>query len=207
MADDVALFTTALGSIDRAAGDTERAQERFEEALAMQRELGDDVRTAFTLASLAAGAIEHESFDEAVTLLNQSVQLLRDVGDGNSLAIVLAARAYVSSVLGAAADWREPLQIALDSEAWPAAAWALLVAAALAAHDAPDAAARWLAAGEAGYRDFAVSWDATELRVRAQAEALVRAAGGGSALAAERGNPTELGAAVREALDFGHSPE
>src|SRR5206468_1846105 len=113
-----------------------------------------------------------EDFAEAGTLLNESARLLRAAGDTGGLAIVLAARAYVANRVGDPADWREPLRMALDLEAWPVAAWSLVVGAAVESDHVPRQAARWLAAGEAAYRELEISWDAAELRVRTDAETL-----------------------------------
>jgi hypothetical protein len=136
----------------------------------VQQEAGASSQAALTLANLGATAIERDDYDAAAELLTESAAALRSAGDGSVLATILAGLSYVEHERGKGSEatslWREALQLAADFDAWPAAAWTLVVAAAVEAEQRPVAAAWWLGAGEAAYERLGVVWDPLERRVQ-----------------------------------------
>jgi hypothetical protein len=110
-------------------GDHGQATTLLEEALALQRTLGDTHGIASSLASLGAVAIQWGDLERAAALYEESLQLGRDIGARELVAQGLAGMAWLATACGqphravqlggAAARLREVLGVPLGQDQWP----------------------------------------------------------------------------------------
>jgi uncharacterized protein HemY len=82
----VALELSNLGRVALARQDYAAARERLEEALAIQRAVGDKWSQAWILQSLAAVALPLRNVESAAALYAESLALFRELGDAGGIA-------------------------------------------------------------------------------------------------------------------------
>ena len=92
----------ALAELRRAHGDLDAAQPLYEEALALQRELGDSYECAVCLLNLARVGIQRGSAKEARTLLLEALAIAADIGSKLVGQFVLDISAWLAAFVG---DW------------------------------------------------------------------------------------------------------
>ena len=88
------------GSIATRLGNQELAQERKEAALALARELGDDLWVARELSDLATIAAMREDMDLATEMMEESAALFRELDQPARLATVLANLGHMAGERG-----------------------------------------------------------------------------------------------------------
>jgi predicted ATPase len=90
----------ASGAIAVRLGDLELAQERQEAALALARELGDELWIARELSDLGTVAAMREDYDEATELFEESAALFRKLDVPSRLGTVLSNLGHIASQRG-----------------------------------------------------------------------------------------------------------
>jgi tetratricopeptide (TPR) repeat protein len=92
-----------LGQVAEAMHDDDTARVRFEQAVALARELGDRLSAGQVGGYLAALHGRHDRFDAARALFEASADALTEVGDPASLGLLLCDRAWLEHRAGDAA--------------------------------------------------------------------------------------------------------
>ena len=90
----------ALGLVALQQGDYAGARARFEEALSLARETGDEPFIADALARLGTVALREGNYQQSAGLYQQSLALNRVLGNRDGIAEDLAGLAEVASLLG-----------------------------------------------------------------------------------------------------------
>ncbi len=118
-----AATLTNRGLVDWQLGDPYRAQDRYRRALDLWRTMDDPLETAQALHNLgeALGTIDHHQ--EALDVLAEALELVRQEGAGRREAGVLAAIAWIHHLRGESQQGLEPLRQALslrraDEDRW-----------------------------------------------------------------------------------------
>jgi predicted ATPase len=88
------------GSMATRLGDIERSQEQKEAALALARELGEDVWIARELSDLGTIAAMREEFEQASELMEESAALFRKLDEPSRLATVLSNLGHIAGQRG-----------------------------------------------------------------------------------------------------------
>ncbi len=91
---------SASGAIAFRVGNLERAQERWDAALDLARELGDDLWIARLLSDLGTAAAAREEWDDATALLEESAALFRELDVPARLATVLGNLGHIAGQQG-----------------------------------------------------------------------------------------------------------
>ncbi len=91
---------SASGAIAFRLGNIELAQERWDAALELARELGDDLWIARLLSDLGTAAAAREEWDDATTLLEESAALFRELEEPARLATVLGNLGHIAGERG-----------------------------------------------------------------------------------------------------------
>jgi len=102
----------ASGAIATRLGDLDLAQERKEQALALARELGDELWVARELSDLGTVAAMREEFDEASELLEESAALFRKLDVPSRLGTVLSNLGHIAAVRG---DYARAIEVTEES--------------------------------------------------------------------------------------------
>ncbi len=105
------------GTIAFRRGDLDRAAERFDSALALARELGDEAAIARSLSDVGTVAAAREEFDAAGALLEESAALFRKLDQPARLGVVLANLGHIAGERGDYARAIEVTEEALALEA------------------------------------------------------------------------------------------
>jgi tetratricopeptide (TPR) repeat protein len=102
---------------------TAEAVQRFEESLAISREIGDRWSAAAALNNLGGLALAQQYYDQAADFLGDSLALFREIGDRGAIAQTLTNLGHVAFALDdpplATARYHEALQLAKDMGAVP----------------------------------------------------------------------------------------
>ncbi len=107
---------SASGAIAFRVGNIELAQERWDAALALARELGDDLWIARLLSDLGITAAAREEWDDATALLEESAALFRELDVPARLATVLGNLGHIAGQRGDYARAIEVTEEALSLE-------------------------------------------------------------------------------------------
>jgi tetratricopeptide (TPR) repeat protein len=91
---------SASGTIAFRLGNVALSQERWEPALEIARELGDDLWIARLLSDLGTAAAGREDYDTAVPLLEESAALFRDLDVPSRLGTVLGNLGHIAAERG-----------------------------------------------------------------------------------------------------------
>jgi predicted ATPase/DNA-binding SARP family transcriptional activator/Tfp pilus assembly protein PilF len=115
---------SASGTIAFRLGKVEVSEERWEEALEIARELGDDLWIARLLSDLGTAAAAREEWEPATVLLEESADLFRELGVPPRLATVLGNLGHIAGQQG---DYARAIEVteealALESRHKPNAA-------------------------------------------------------------------------------------
>jgi predicted ATPase/DNA-binding SARP family transcriptional activator len=151
---------TVLGNAAMKAGEIDRARTSFEESGAIARNLDRPEDVAVSLSNLASIALKAEDFEGAEELLGESLAIMREAGREDAVAVALLNLGYARVRRGRPGEAVPVVEegIAICSRlGFRATLLSLLVvlAAAAAELDAPQAAARLLGAAHATSRSEA----------------------------------------------------
>ncbi len=100
------------GAIATRLHDFDLAQERKEAALAIARELGEDVWIARELSDLGTVAAMREDFDAASEQLEESAALFRELGETARLATALSNLGHIASQRG---DYARAIEVTVEA--------------------------------------------------------------------------------------------
>jgi hypothetical protein len=197
---------TNLGYAHLLLDDAAAADAAYVEALAAARSSGSTRDRCITLSCLADLALRGGDYARVEELVAEGLELAREAGDTESVAVCLMNRAHAAYGAG---RMRDALAVGAESvRAWAAlgdegsGAWALDVVAAACAAEAPAPAARLLAAADAARVRAGLGLDAFELEVHRHGEREAAARLDDAVLAAEtaRGAQLSFAEAMAEAL-------
>jgi predicted ATPase/DNA-binding SARP family transcriptional activator len=107
---------SSSGAIAFRIGNLELAQERWDAALKLARELGDDLWIARLLSDLGTAAAGREDWDDATALLEESAALFRKLEEPARLATVLGNLGHIAGQCGDYARAIEVTEEALSLE-------------------------------------------------------------------------------------------
>jgi predicted ATPase/DNA-binding SARP family transcriptional activator len=107
---------SASGTVVFRLGQVELAEERWQEALGIARELGDDLWIARLLSDLGTGAAGRAEYDAAVPLLEESAALFRELDVPSRLGTVLGNLGHIAAERGDYARAIEVTEEALSLE-------------------------------------------------------------------------------------------
>ena len=135
-----------LGALMRAQGEYEAAQQRFEESLAIRRDLGHQAGIAHSLTNLAGMARDQGDFETARDLYDECLAIRRAMGDTEAVTRTLINLGILAQRQGdyatARAQYEESLAIGRAEGHQQAIAHALMNLGVAAQHQGDDAIAR-----------------------------------------------------------------
>ena len=102
---------SASGTIAFRLGDVALSQERWECALEIARELGDELWIARLLSDLGTAAAGREDYDTAVPLLEESAALFRDLDVPSRLGTVLGNLGHIAAERG---DYARAIEVTAE---------------------------------------------------------------------------------------------